>query len=152
MQQNGEDFGFIPLTAIKVYNADPIHYDQLPDIITAHKLVQQTGFPRSPIASQLNPQRWHNHLTHFWDKQLPDFIEYGFPLDFSRDVILHPSDTNHMLALQSTLHVEHVQYITEELSYSAIHGPYHKKPFPMHISPLMVRDKPNSNKNVPLWI
>ena len=49
-----------------------------------------------------------------------------------------------MLALQNTPHFE--QYITEELSYGAIHGPYHEKPFPMHTSPLMVRDKPNSNK------
>ena len=34
----------------------------------------------------------------------------------------------------------------EELAYGAIHGPYHEKPFPIHVSPLMVRDKPNSNK------
>ena len=49
-----------------------------------------------------------------------------------------------MSALQNTLHVE--QYISQELSYGTIHGPYHEKPFPMHVSPLMVRDKPNSNK------
>ena len=30
----------------------------------------------------------------------------------------------------------------KELSYGAINGPYHEKPFPMYISPLMVRDKP----------
>ena len=93
---------------------------------------------RIPIASQLKPQRWQYHLAQFWDKQLPDLIEYGFPLDFCRDGILHPSDTNHMSALQNTSHVE--QYISEELSYGAIHGPYHEKPFPMHVSPLMVRD------------
>ena len=29
----------------------------------------------------------------------------------------------------------------------AVYGPYHEKPFSMHVSPLMVRDKPNSNKN-----
>ena len=149
VQQNGEDFGFIPLTPLKVYHGDPIDYDRPPDIITAHKIVRQTGIPnflgaRIPIASQLKPQRWRYHLNRFWDKQLPDLIEYGFPLDFCRDGILHPSDTNHMLALQNTSHVE--QYILEELSYGAIHGPYHEKPFPMHVSPLMVRDKPNSNK------
>ena len=36
VQQNVEDFGFIPLTPLKVYNGDPIHYDQVPDIITVH--------------------------------------------------------------------------------------------------------------------
>ena len=115
----------------------------------------QTGVPnflgvRIHIASQLNPQRWRSYLAKFWDKQLPDLIEFGFPLDFRRDGILHSTETNHLSALQNTTHVE--QYITEELSYGAIHGPYHEKPFPMHISPLIVSDKPNSNKNVPLWI
>ena len=149
VQQNGEDFGFIPLARLKVYHGDPINYDRLPDIITAHKIVRQTGIPnflgaRIPIASQLKPQRRHYHLARFWDKQLPDLIEYGFPLDFCRDGIFQPSDTNLMSALQNTSHVE--QYISEELSYGAIHGPYHEKPFPMHVSPLMVRDKPNFNK------
>ena len=32
VQQNGEDFGVIPLTPLKVYNGDPIHYDQVSDI------------------------------------------------------------------------------------------------------------------------
>ena len=130
-------FGFIPLTLLKVYHDNPINYDRLPDIITVHKIVRQTGIPnflggRIPIASQLKPQMWHYHLAQFWDKQLPHLIEYSFPLDFCRDGTLHPSNTNHMLALQNTSHVE--QYISEELSYGAIHGPYHEKPFPMHVS------------------
>ena len=142
VQQNGEDFGFILLTPLKVYNGDPIHYAQIPDIITAHKFGTQTGIPnflgaRIPIASQLNPLTWHSYLAQFWDKQLLDLIEYGFPLNFHRDRILHSTETNHVLALQ---------YIMEEVSYSAIHGPCHEKPFPMHIYSLIMRDKPNSNK------
>ena len=140
VQQNGEDFFcFIPLTTLKVYHGDPIDNDQLPDINFLGA--------RIPIASQLKPHRWCYHLAQFWDKQLPDLIEYSFLLDFFWDGILHPSDTNHMSA--NTSHVE--QYISKELSYGAIHGPYHEKPFPMHVSPLMVRDSQTPIKNVPSW-
>ena len=149
VQQNGNDFGFIPLTTLKKYNGNPVHFDQIPDIITAHNIVTKTGLPnflgaRIPIASQLHPQRWRSYLANFWDKQLPDLIEFGFPLDFCRGGTLQSTEKNHLSALQNTTHVE--QYIMEELSYGAIHGPYQEKPFPMHVSPLMVRDKPNSNK------
>ena len=149
VQQNGSDFGFIPLTALKKYHGNPVHYDKLPDIITAHNIVTETGLPNFlgaciPIASQLHPQRWRYCLANFWDKQLPDLIEFGFPLDFCRGGTLQSTDKNHLSALQNTTYVE--QYIMEELSYGAIHGPYQEKPFPMHISPLMVRDKLNSDK------
>ena len=155
LPENGNHFGFIPLTALKTYNGNPVHYDQIPDIITAHNIVTKTGLPnflgaRIPIASQLHPQRWRSYLANFWDKQLPDLIEFGFPLDFCRGGTLQSTEKNHLSALQNTTHVE--QYIMEELSYGAIHGPYQEKPFPMHVSPLMVRDKPNSKKTVPSWI
>ena len=120
VRQNGNDFGFILLTALNNYSGNPVHYDQIPDIITAHNIITKTGLPnflgaRIPIASQLHPQRWCCYLANFWDKQLPDLIE------------------NLLSALQNTTHVE--QYIMEEHSYGAIHGPYHEKPFPMHVSP-----------------
>ena len=73
-----------------------------------------------------------------------DLIQFDFRLDFHRGGILHPTGTNHVSALQRTMRVE--QYTAEELSYAAIHGPFQEKPFPMHISLLMVRDKPNSSK------
>ena len=62
VQQNGKDFGFIPLMSLEVYHSAPIAYDQLPNIIIAHKIVRQTGSPnffvaRIPIASQLKPQK-----------------------------------------------------------------------------------------------
>ena len=133
IQQNGNDFGFIPLTSLKKYNGNPVHYDQIPDIITAHYIVTKTGLPnflgaRIPIASQLHPQRWRSYLANFWDKQLPDLIEFGFLLDFCRGGTLQSTEKNHLSALQNTTHAE--QYIMEELSYGAIHGPYQEKPFP----------------------
>ena len=51
---------------------------------------------------------------------------------------IHPS------AIQN---IEHVNlYISEELLYGALHGPFQERPFYMHISLLMVRDKQHSTK------
>ena len=70
MQQNGEAFSFIPLTPLKIYNGDPVNYEQIPDIIQTHIIVRQSGVPnflgaRIPVTYQLNPERWCSHLAEF---------------------------------------------------------------------------------------
>ena len=48
--------------------------------------------------------------------------------------------------------VQHVQsYIEEELEFNAILGPFDNKPIPLHVSPLMVRDKQDSLKKELSW-
>ena len=37
------------------------------------------------VPSQLNPDRWEDYLTDYWDKQLCYLIRYGFPLDFKQN-------------------------------------------------------------------
>ena len=39
LQQTGNVFGFIPLTPLKLYQGQHIHWDKIPDIIQAHKIV-----------------------------------------------------------------------------------------------------------------
>ena len=51
---------------------------------------------------------------------------------------------NHASALQNPQHVK--AYIDEELSFKAMLGPFNTNPIPLHVSPLMVRDKQDSNK------
>ena len=90
LAQNGGDFGYIPLNDLKVYEGPDIVWEKVPDIIEAHKIIRNSGVPnflksRIPVTTQLNPQRWYFHLQDYWDKQLPDLINYGFPLDFDRN-------------------------------------------------------------------
>ena len=149
IQQNGESFGFVPLTPLQLYNGDSVKWDSTPDTIHAHHIIRESGLPnflgaRIPVKSQLKPCRWHYHLKEYWDKQLPDLIQFGFPLDFDRRQPLCSTDKNHTSALENPQHVAH--YISEELSYGAIYGPFEKIPFTAHMSPLMVRDKQNSDK------
>ena len=145
--QNGGQFGYIPLQDLKIYEGPPAHWDRVPDILQAHKIIRQSGVPnvlkaRIPIATQLNPDKWSDHLQGHWDKQLPDLIRYGFPLDFDRQNIFQSTYDNHASATQHVDQIDH--YWHEELKYGAIYGPFKKLPFPVHISPLMTRPKQNS--------
>ena len=72
-----------------------------------------------------------------------DLIEFGFPLDFDRSIELNSTEVNHNSALQYVDHVS--KYISEEIKYGAIWGPFKELPFPCHVSPFLTRDKPNSD-------
>ena len=96
------------------------------------------------MKTQLNPDKWHAYLTHYWDQQLPDLIQYGFPLDFNRNSNLVSTHVNHTSAIEYEQHID--QYIAEELKYGALYGPFEDTPIPVHVSPLMTRAKQNSDK------
>ena len=88
IQQNGDTFGYIPLSNLKLYKGPQITWGTTPSILQAHKLIRQSGVPnflncRIPVQTQLYPDRWRHYLTDYWDQQLPDLIQYGFPLELS---------------------------------------------------------------------
>ena len=39
---------------------------------------------RFPVDSQLNVEAWKWHLHGYWDFQLIQLIQFGFPLDYNR--------------------------------------------------------------------
>ena len=146
MQNNGI-FGYVPLTDLKTYTGPPVKWDVLPDIIQAHNLVAESGVPnflkcRIPVETNLNANIWRTYLKDYWDQQLPDLLQFGFPLDFHRGGVITSSHVNHASANQFQNHMD--AYIKEELTHNAIYGPFHDPPFPVHISPLMTREKQNS--------
>ena len=99
---------------------------------------------RIPVKSQLNVAAWKKYLYSYWDKQLIDLIQYGFPLEFDTEVTLQSTYVNHASAVQYSDHVS--AYIQTEMQYGAIYGPFAQPPFPCHVSPFLTRDKPNSDK------
>ena len=147
LSQSDDIFGYVPLTDLKTYTGPSVKWDTVSDIIEAHKLVRQSGVPnflkcRIPVETNLNANVWRTHLRNYWDQQLPDLLQFGFPLDFHRDSVLSSSSTNHTSASQFQADVD--AYINEELTHGAIYGPFDNPPFPVHISPLMTREKQNS--------
>ena len=149
VHQNGDKFGYIPLNDLQVYKGPEIQWKPLPDIWQANKLIRESKVPnflncRIPVKTQLNPHKWRSYLTHYWDQQRPDLIQYGFPLDFNRNSNLVSTYVNHTSAIEHEQHID--QYIAEELKYGALYGPFQDTPIPVHVSPLMTRAKQNSDK------
>ena len=145
--QNNGTFGYAHLTDLKIYTGPPVKWDIVPHIIQAHNLVRQSGVPNSlkcciPVETNLNANIWRTYLKDYRDQQLPDLLQFGFPLDFHRDSIITSSHANHTSANQFQTDVQ--VYINEELVHGAMYGPYNDPPFPVHISPLMTREKQNS--------
>ena len=148
VQQNGKDFGFLPLNNLMVYTGDEIIWSKLPSIVEAHHIVRNSARPnfmgaRIPVASQLNINALKFYLAQYWDNQIVDLLQYGFPLDFDRSGSLQSTYLNHSSALKFPDHVQN--YIGTEKKYGAILGPFDEYPFPCHVSPFLTRDKPNSN-------
>ena len=145
--QNGVEFGCVPLSPITLFSGDPTYWERIPDIITAHKLIRQSGVPnflglRIPVSTQLKVEAWRHHLMGYWDQQLIDLIQYGFPLDFHRNCTLGLTLDNHTSANDHASHV--AKYIKEELQFGAMIGPFDKKPCTLHISPFMTWEKAQS--------
>ena len=108
----------VPLSPIYVYKGLPKIWNQIPDILTAHKLIKNTGIPnfmgmRIPVKTNLNVGACRKYLTDYFVQQLPDLIEFGFPLDFDRSRYLHSTLVNHASAHLQLDHVD--KYIQEEV-------------------------------------
>ena len=148
VQQNGKHFSFLHLNNLMVYTGDEITWTKIPSIVEAHNIVRNSAKPnfmgaRIPVSSQLNINAWKSHLVRYWDNQIVDLLQYGFPLDFDRSRQLQSTYLNHSSALKFPHHVQN--YIETEKKYGAILGPFTEFPFQSHVSPFLTRDKPNSN-------
>ena len=140
IQQNGYQFWYIPLNDLKIYHGPVVTWRKPPSILQAHKLIRQSGVPnflncRIQVQTQLNPDSWREYLTDYWDKLLPDLIQFDFPLDFDRNCPLSSSDVNHASALKYVTHFD--AYIQEELQHGALYGPFKDLDFKIHVCPLM---------------
>ena len=92
--------------------------------------------------TNLNVATWRSYLSDYFDQQLPDLIEFGFPRDFDRKVSLASTFKNRASALAYLDHVD--QYLQEELKHKAIMGPFQEPPIPLHFSPFMTREESGS--------
>ena len=109
LQQLDSQFGCILLGEYKLYTGPPFVWHSVPYIIQAHNLIRTSGVPnlggqRIPVKSDLNISSWRQHLCDYFDQQLVDLIQYGFPLDFDRILDLFSTLTT-MLRLWSLQHM-----------------------------------------------
>ena len=150
VQQNGRNFGFLPMNDLLVYSGEEIVWGDVPNIIQAHKIIRNSNMPnfmaaRIPVNAQFNIPAWKSHLSKYWDKQIVDLLQYGFPLDFDRSKPLNATYQNHSSAIKFPEHIN--KYISTEIEYGAILGPFTEYPFPCHVSPFLTREKPHSENS-----
>ena len=147
-EQIGTKFGCILVGEITVFSGTSTHWKDIPNIFQAHRLIRSSVLPnflglRIPVATSLKVGTWRHYLSHYFDQQLPDLIEFGFPLDFDRTTTLGVTEDNHPYAKKFIKDID--AYISEELSHRAMMRPFDVPPFPLHISPFLTREKPGSD-------
>ena len=116
-------FGFIPKSSLKLYAGPQVTWDGVPDIFQVHTLIKASNLPnymgcRIPAKSGLNIPKWRHYLAGYWDKQLCNLLEYGFPIDFDRKCPLSSVEENHTSANENASHIS--KFLEEELHYQAI--------------------------------
>ena len=148
--QSQFNFDFVPLHEQKLPNTGVVNGDRGTSLFELHDLVKKSGVPnymgvRIPVKSQLNVNVWKQELAQYWDQQLLQLVEFGFPLDFNRNCPLRCERGNHKSATEFPADID--AYIDEETKFDAILGPFKQKPIASsHTSPFMIRPKPNSSR------
>ena len=140
-------FGVIPLSPLMLYQGPKSNKTATSDSLSLHRAVRDSNCPnymgiRIPVSSKLKIKNWKYYLADYWDKQLVDLLEFGFPLDFDRNFELQSTEENHASGRDHAYDIE--CYIQEGLKHGAMLGPFAQKPIPLHISPFMTREKPDS--------
>ena len=109
-KQMGKPFTLSPLTT---YVGVPTKNDCLIDSLLAHLLVRSSGCQnflgvRIPVQLKLDISCWRDYLHTYWDQQLVDLLEFGFTLDFDRNLDLTSTEDNHSSAISLGNMVMHI--------------------------------------------
>ena len=97
-----------------------------------------------PIPSGLNIPAWRSMLVGYHDKKVVDYLEFGWPADYTASTPPTTSDANHT---EDPDHLQSINnYVSTELRHGALLGPFNQPPFTpwSQTSPMMTRPKKNS--------
>ena len=113
-------------------------------IASLHGLLKAFG-TRISVLTPLNIPAWESKLLDY-DRQIVDFLPYGWPVNSTANQLPISTDKNHSSAISYADHVQH--YVNTELRYHAIAGPFRNNPFPQSLicSPLQTVPKRGSSK------
>ena len=130
-----------PSPTAEAYAVAPFHMRLYAD-------VARSGVPnymnvRRDVPSQLNCNAWDTALADYHDKELCQFMRYGWPVSFTASDPLLSTPKNYASALRHPAVIS--KFINKELEMEAMLGPFERDPFIpwTKVSPLMTRDKPS---------
>lgn len=123
---------------------------QHPDFARDYCDIKKAGLPnflgaRIPVSSGLNVHAWRSELSEYHDKEIVNYIEFGWPVGYHSDKPPVTTYENHQSARSHQADVE--TFIATELEFGAILGPFTLPPFSpwMRTSPIMTRPKKDSS-------
>ena len=107
----------------------------------AHSRIIESGVPnyrgeKIELPSHLNTQIWEEKLMGYEDKEVVDFLKYGFPVGYSRSMLPVSEIKNHSGA---NLYPDYIDnYVRKEVDEGLMLGPLYSNPLqvPISISPL----------------
>lgn len=95
--------------------------------LIASRFPQPNAFgAKVPVFSQLNIAVWRAYFTNYTDKNVVDFLEFGWPINYRVGQMPSSTCQNHQSALAYSDDVNH--YLQTELSYGAIAGSFQFNP------------------------
>ena len=102
-------------------------------VVVAYILAWKSPQPNAygakiPVSLQLNISVWRHYLTDYVDHVVVDFLQSGWPINYTSSVLPQPTHTNHQSALAYAEDVQH--YLSTELSFRALAGPFKENPLP----------------------
>ena len=99
-----------------------------------------------PIDTSLNISAWDSRLHDYHDSDIVKFLRYGWPINYTADILPESTLANHPSAISFSEHVDY--YITTELEHGAIAGLFIHNPLPRQLicSPLQTVPKRGSTK------
>ena len=99
---------------------------------------------RIPVPSEMNCDAWDHLLSDYHDKEVCQFLRFGWPSSYTAPHIPTPTHRNHPSATAYTSDIE--AFLEKEVSKGALLGPFDTPPFQpwTNNSPLMTAEKKES--------
>ena len=104
-----------------------------------HRSVAPNAFSlRLPVPSALNIPQWRHRLITYHDKDLCDFLEFGWPIGYTKLTLPQSSHQNHGSALAQPGVID--AFLEKECNLGATCGPFSANPLqpPLTTSPLQI--------------
>ena len=129
-------------------NFTPKHYVRLYEQVSAPSPYHKSGTPnymgaRIPLRhNRLNVSAWKRRLAPYENREILQFIEFGFPLGLQQEPppVLEPALQNHGSAYRYFMDLD--EFLCKGLMNRELTGPFRTPPFyNTHISPLMTAPK-----------
>ena len=119
--------------------------------IKAHRAVLESGLPnykgcRIPVPTKLNTGYMAEKLQNYEDRQVIEFIRYGWPINYQGEPVANKKCKNHKGAKDYPKEMD--SYLRREVTEGATIGPFEENPLSceLNYSPLNSRPKRESEE------